>query len=141
MENKSLPEQSPEFIRMIADHMEKGFLENIVDMFKHDPSLFAIISDLITDERIRVRLGATALIEILNEEDRENAQEAIPSLLPLLVHREPNVRGDTAYLLGLIAGKDITEKLDLLLEDDNMNVRMIAEEAVEEIRKRTGGEI
>jgi len=37
---------------MIADYMEKGFLENIVDMFKHDRSLSPLIADLMRDERI-----------------------------------------------------------------------------------------
>ena len=50
---------------MIADYMEKGFLENIIDMFKHDKTLYLFIGELMTDERVRVRLGMSALVETL----------------------------------------------------------------------------
>jgi hypothetical protein len=41
---------------MIADYMEKGFLDNIIDMFTHDSTLYALIGHLIQDERVRVRI-------------------------------------------------------------------------------------
>ena len=54
--------------KMIADYMEGGYLDNIIDMFKHDKSLYEYIGDLMTDERMRVRIGATALMEELRKE-------------------------------------------------------------------------
>jgi len=128
-----------EFITMVADHMDNGFLENIIDMFKHDGTLYLILPDLIKDERIAVRIGTTALMETLSEEDRKHVHAAIPILLPLLQDSDPNVRGDTANILGLISGLDVIDKLVILLSDDNPNVRMIAEEAIEDIKKRSGG--
>ncbi len=53
--------ESDDLKTMLADYMENGLLDNIIDMFKHDQSLYAFVGDLITDERIRVRIGATAL--------------------------------------------------------------------------------
>ena len=47
--------------KMIADYMENGLLDNIIDMFKRDDSLYAYVGDLLTDERMRVRIGITAL--------------------------------------------------------------------------------
>ncbi len=121
---------------MVADHMEQGFLENIVDMFKHDTTLYAILPHLLTDERIVVRIGATALIESLQEEDGDNVVKAVPYLLALLNHENPNVRGDSVNLVGLIATKDITGEIQPLLDDDNPNVKMLAEEAIREIQER-----
>jgi hypothetical protein len=69
---------------MIADYMEKGFLENIIDMFKHDASLYAYIGELMRDERLIVRIGFSALVETLSKEDPENIIMGIPSILPLL---------------------------------------------------------
>lgn len=126
----------PEFTKMVADHMEKGFLENIIDMFKYDSDLYEILPHLISDERIVVRIGTTALVESLNEEDNENVTKAVPHLIPLLKNNSANIRGDSASLLGLIAKEDIISDLKPLLEDDNHDVRILAKEAIEEIQKR-----
>ena len=118
---------------MLADYMENGLLDNIIDMFKHDQSLYAYIGDLITDERIRVRIGATALVESLRKEDPENVVRAIPHLLPLLKAEPPVIRGDAAYLLGVIGNRDVVPFLTEIINDADMNVRMITREAIEDI--------
>jgi len=63
------PEKAEEFDlkKMLADYMENGLLENIIDMFKHDISLYEYVSDLMTDERMRVRIGTIALLETLKK--------------------------------------------------------------------------
>jgi len=128
-----------EFMNMVADYMEKGFLDNIIDMFKHDESLYGIIPHLLSDERLRVRLGTTALLETLNGEDGEKVQKALPHLIGLLKHPDPNVRGDSVSLIGVIARSDVTEELEPLLSDANPDVRMLAKEAIEDIKKRIDG--
>ena len=65
---------------MIADHMEAGFLENIIDMFKHDRSLFSHLGHLINDGRGRVRMGAVALAETLKDGYPDEIVKAIPSI-------------------------------------------------------------
>ncbi len=121
---------------MVADHMENGFLENIVDMFIHDVSLYSILPELISDERLVVRIGTTALLEILLEKDAENVRHAVPALLPLLKSGEPNVRGDTVSILGQISDRDLTKEITPLLSDKNSNVRMLAEDALQELKDR-----
>jgi HEAT repeat protein len=118
---------------MIADHMEKGFLENIIDMFKHDISLYECIGDLIKDERLVVRIGVSALVETLKDEKPENISKAIPSILPLLKEQNPVLRSDAAYLLGMIGHKDVLPFLREAANDADENVRIIAKEAIEEI--------
>lgn len=126
-----------ELKKMIADYMENGFLENIIDMFKHDNSLYAFIGELMTDERVRVRLGMSALVETLKEEDPENIYSALPNILPLLRHNEPVIRGDAAYLLGIIGHKESIPMLEETANNDtNKEVRLIAKEAVEDIKNR-----
>jgi HEAT repeat protein len=120
-------------ITLIADHMESGFLENIIDMFRHDRTLYPLIGSLIQDERVRVRVGITALMEELKKLDAENVSRAAPGLLPLLTHNEPVVRGDTANLIGIIGDRNALPALEKLLADENENVRLIATEAIEEI--------
>lgn len=122
-----------ELREMIADYMEKGFLENIIDMFKHDSNLYPMIADLIKDERIRVRLGITALVETLSETNNEDLQKAIPKLVENLKDENPTTRGDTAYLLSIIGGKAISHLLPFQ-HDPDANVREIVREAIEGMR-------
>jgi hypothetical protein len=122
---------------MIADYLENAFLENIIDMFKYDKSLYAYIGDLMQDERMRVRLGVSALIETLQREDSVNVIQAIPSILPLLKNQNPMIRGDAAYLLGIIGQQDTIPFLHETMIDENTDVRIIAQEAIEDIQSKT----
>lgn len=122
---------------MIADYMEEGFLENIIDMFKHDKTLYLIIGDLITDERARVRLGVSALIETLKREDLENVSRAVHGILPLLKNLNPTIRGDAAYLIGVIGHKDAIPYLLEAENDENADVREIVKESIEEIKSNS----
>ncbi|MFH1703910.1 MAG: HEAT repeat domain-containing protein [Nitrospirota bacterium] len=122
--------------KLIADHMEDGYLENIIDMFKHDSSLYEYVGELMTDKRLRVRIGVSALIETLREEDPENVSKAIPSLLPLLKDQDPIRRGDAAHILGMIGNKDAIPFLKEIENDEDENVRTIVKEAIEEIQAK-----
>jgi HEAT repeat protein len=122
--------------KMIADYMEAGYLENIIDMFKHDVSLYSYVGELLTDERMRVRIGITALLEEMKKEDSENVKKALPFIIPLLNNQNPTNRGDAAYLLGIIGDKDSVPHLEKLLEDEDPNVRLIAKEAIEELETK-----
>ncbi len=115
---------------MILDHMEKGFLENIIDMFKHDESLFP----LIRDERVRVRLGATALVEELIRHKPEPLIRLIPDIAALLKDENPTVRGDGANLLDIIKHKDALPFLLNAENDVDKDVREIVREAIKNIQ-------
>ncbi len=123
---------------MISDYMEKGFLENIIDMFRHDRGLYPLIGDLMKDERMRVRLGISALVETLVKEDADALAGAVPGITALLRNENPTIRGDAAYLLEIIGHLDAIPWLREALKDENRSVREIAKEAVEEIEKKAG---
>jgi HEAT repeat protein len=124
-----------ELRQMIADHMEKGFLENIIDMFRHDRALYSLTGELIQDERVKVRLGVTALIEELKTLDPANLPLALENLLPLLEYANDLVRGDAANLIGIIGDKKGLYLLKKLLDDKNKAVRLIAKEALDDIER------
>ena len=121
---------------MIADYMEKGFLENIIDMFRHDKSFYPLIGDLMKDERMRVRLGISALVETLAKEDPDNIADSVPGISVLLQDENATMRGDAAYLLGIIGHREAVPLLREALKDENGSVREIAREAIEEIEAR-----
>lgn len=91
-----------QFKTMVLDHMEKGFLDNIIDMFKHDKSLYPLIVEMIKDERMRVRLGAVALVEDLVKTSKEEFTEILPALSALMKDPNPTISGDAAYLIEII---------------------------------------
>ncbi len=119
---------------MIADYMENGFLENIIDMFKHDKSYYLMIGDLLSDERSRVRIGVVALVETLKTEDIDNIVLAIPGIAKLLKDTSATIRGDAAYLLGIIGHKDALSFLEDAFHDENELVRETVKEAIEAIK-------
>jgi HEAT repeat protein len=121
---------------MIADYMEKGFLENIIDMFKHDKGLYPLIGELMADERMRVRLGMSALVETLAKEDADNIARSIQSIAALLKDQNPTIRGDAAYLLGIIGQREVIPFLVEAADDDNPGVKQIVREAIEEIEAK-----
>lgn len=121
--------------KMIADYMENGCLENIIDMFKHDEGLYAYVGDLLTDERMRVRIGIVALLETLKSEYPEKVKKSLPHILPLLKNQNPVVRGDAAYLLGIIGDKSAILVLEEILKDEDANVGLIVKEAIDDLQK------
>lgn len=115
---------------MIADHMEAGFLENIIDMFKHDRSLFSLLSYLMADERGRVRLGTVALVEEMKKQCHKEIIEAIPFIADILKNPNPTIRADAVYLLGVICHKDCLPHLFSVQDDENTLVREAVMEAI-----------
>ncbi len=120
---------------MVLDHMEKGFLENIIDMFRHDESLFPLIIDMLRDERMRVRLGGTALVEELIKFKPEPLVRLIPDITAFLKDENSTIRGDGANILGIIGHKDALPFLAEVENDADRDVREIAREAIRNIRE------
>jgi len=116
--------------------MEGGMLDNIIDMFRHDKGLYAIVTDLLTDERMRVRIGVTALLETLIYEDTENVKKTVPQIVSLLKNENPVIRGDAANILGIIGDTDVIPFLRRMSTDENENVRIISRESAEDIQAR-----
>ena len=131
MSEKEQP--SFDMVKMLTDYMEEGLLDNIVSMFKADKTTYALIGEMITDERVRVRLGVTALVEILSEEDPDNLPLAGPSIMKALKHETPLFRGDAANLLGIMNYKDALDLLKELTKDEEEVVRQMAQEAIDDI--------
>ena len=120
-------------LKMIADHMEDGFLDNIVAMFRQDSSMYPMIAELLEDERSRVRIGTIALVETLIEEESNRIYAVIPAIARVLQNSNPTIRGDAAYLLGIIGHKDALTFLADVSNDKHELVRQTVQEAIEEI--------
>lgn len=126
---------TPELHAMIADYMEKGFLENIIDMFRHDTALYAALAAMISDERSQVRIGTAALVETLIGEHSEHMAAEVGAIAALLAHENPTVRGDAIYLLGLIA-TDEARRAVMSHKDASPIVAALVEETIRELEQR-----
>ena len=125
--------QDHEMKAMLIEYMGKGFLDNIIALFKQDSSLFRFIADMLGDGNLRVRLGTVALVEELVAERGNELRAAVPGLIELLRHENPTVRGDAASVLGTIRDRSAHAALEACLRDTHPGVREAARDALADI--------
>jgi HEAT repeat protein len=118
---------------MLVDYMGRGFLDNIIALFRQDATVYPFIADMLGSNNIRVRLGATALVEELVKEHRHELLASVPGLIGLLRHENPTIRGDAASVLGIIKDRAAERALRESLEDGNPGVREAARDALSEL--------
>jgi HEAT repeat protein len=125
------PVEDNEMRAMLIKYMGKGFLDNIIAMFREDRTLYRFVADMLGDEQMRVRLGATALVEELVGEHREELNDAVPGLIALLKHENPTVRGDVLSVLGTISAPAAKAAIEARIADVHPGVREAAQEALD----------
>ncbi len=121
-------------LKMLTDHMEDGFLDNIIALFRKDEDLYNLIGDMLGDERIRVRLGTIALIETLTDEEPVKVKASIPGIAGLLKQSSATIRGDAVHALGIIGDRDALPFLIEAAGDENEMVREEIKETIETIK-------
>ncbi len=120
---------------MLIEYMGKGFLDNIIAMMKQDHAVCRFIPDLLGDDSMHVRLGATALIEELADEHCAGLKMAVPGIIALLGHENPTIRGDAANALGIIKDGSAIAALRTSLQDSHTRVREAAQDALAEMER------
>ncbi len=111
-----------ELLKVIADFLEMGHVENIVEMFKQDSRYYEWVGQLLTDERFAVRLGVSVLFEYLIEERPDDVELAIPSLSDVLKHETPWVRGEAISVLSIIGTAPATAIIQTMADDPDPQV-------------------
>lgn len=124
-----------ETIRMLRDYMEKGFLENIIDMFRADPALWAAVPEMITDERSRVRIGTIALAEEYSSAHKDEIRKVLPKIAQGLKHKEPTIRGDVVFLLSIVGQTGVLEPLkEAVRAEEHPQIKDAMVEVIEELK-------
>ena len=121
-----------ELLKVIADFLEMGYVENIVAMFKQDQRYYEWVGELIKDERFAVRLGVSVLFEYLIEDCPEDTHLAIPSLVQALQHTEARVRGEALSVLAIIATDKALDQVKTMIQDPAPEVADLAREILTE---------
>lgn len=121
-----------ELKKVIADFLDQGHVENIVAMFRRDPTYYQWTGELLTDERFSVRLGVSVLFEELRDLQPNRLILAIPSLAAVLESQEPLYRGEAVSLLGMIGSKEAIDHVRALSEDPSPQVREVVQMVLED---------
>ncbi len=127
--------QDHEMKAMLIEYMGKGFLDNIIALFRQDGALYPFIADMLGDENLRVRLGTVALVEELAKGHRNELAAAVPGLIALLGHENPTIRGDAASVLGTIGNRSARGALQARVDDGHPGVREAASDALAELER------
>lgn len=124
--------EEQELLTVITDFLEQGYADSIAAMFRQDPSCYSLTGDLLKDERFMVRMGTAVLFEELVDTRSQEVELAIPTLLPLLEHETPWVRGEAANILGIIGTKKALALLGRLRRDSDPQVLEIVNDILGE---------
>jgi thiol-disulfide isomerase/thioredoxin len=93
--------------------------------------LLAIVAD--PGAKLGVRLGVSALLE--SHANSPSLQKLLPQLAELSRHEDHRVRADACHLLGLTGSAAARTHIEACLNDANEEVREIAEEAMQVLKK------
>lgn len=118
--------------KVVADFLEMGHVENIVAMYRQDPSCYDWTGELLTDERFAVRLGVSVLFEYLRDERPDQVALAIPSLARQMESPHPWVRGEVVSVLGIIGTDEALALVERAVDDPDSQVAAVARDILEE---------
>ena len=121
-----------ELLKVIADFLEMGYVENIVAMFKQESLYYEWVGELIKDERFAVRLGVSVLFEYLVEDCPDKIDLAIPSLAQALQHQQARVRGEALSVLAIIATDKALDQVKTMTKDPDPEIADLAREIMTE---------
>ena len=127
-QKKAVEVSDEELLKVMADFLEMGHVENIVEMFKQDPHYYEWVGPLLTDERFAVRLGVSVLFEYLIEERPGDVELAIPSLSEVLKHETPWVRGEAISVLSIIGTPPTTAIIQTMEKDPDPQVAAMVQD-------------
>ena len=125
MDRSKQNNEQQELVQVIADFLAMGHVENIVAMFKQDESCYSLVGLILQDERLVVRIGLAVLFEELKRIRLDEIVQATSTLVPLLTHDTPAIRGEAAHLLGIIGTSEALASLQFLCDDPDPQVQEI----------------
>ena len=131
-ENHPAEVSDKELLKVIADFLEMGHVENIVAMFKQEPRFYQWTGDLLQDERFAVRLGVSVLFEYLLADRPDEVILAVPSLSRALQHEASWVRGEAVSVLAIIATDDALALVKTMVDDPDSQVTAIVHDILAE---------
>ncbi|MCP3851373.1 MAG: HEAT repeat domain-containing protein [Gammaproteobacteria bacterium] len=123
-----------------SELLKDGELKKVIKLLRKEPELFKNLPPMIEDKEIPigVKIGIGAIFEDFQGE--KSIQTLIPMLTELLSSKNPNVRNDACYYLGLTESSTAIEAIQSLHDDETQEVRETVIDALDIIRisEKTG---
>ena len=133
--NWILKGSSPEGLN--ASLLIDGKSDKVVAAINNDENIITHVARLISDPDMTVRLGTIVVFEDLYKISPEKVSKGIPVIIDEYLKSESIViKGDAAYLLGIIGDQSVIKYLTPLTKHKNIHLRETAEEAIENIKNR-----
>jgi hypothetical protein len=116
--------------RFVEQLLNEGEVQQVLGMIEKDAGFMHALIGLVSDAeaRINARLGAGAIME--EYEGRSQLNALVPELGELTKHADPRVRSDACHYLSLTHDASVREYIEPLLDDDDADVREVAEESL-----------
>lgn len=121
-----------ELKKVIADFLEMGHVDNIVEMFKRGVSSDPRVAELLNDEWFSVRLGLSVPFQELKRHCPDDFEGTVSSLCWVLDSSPGYVLGDAINILGIIGTSAALGCVEKALDDDSPQVREVAMDVLEE---------
>jgi hypothetical protein len=125
-----------ELLKVMADFLEMGHVENIVAMYKQEPRYYDWTGEILADERFAVRLGVSVLFEYLLEDCPDDVDLAVPSLVRQLENPLSWIRGEVVNVLGIIGTQSAMTHVKAMVADQDEQVAEVARDILAEQGKR-----
>lgn len=127
----------------LRQFMDGGRALQAARMMIDHGSIFPALIDLLTDEKWPTRLAAMVVVECLAEDAPDLARNLVEPLWTRLSSCSSSVKGDVAYILGVIRSDDAEQKLKIIAaQESDAQVKEAAVEALENfsrhVRKAQG---
>ncbi len=121
-----------ELLKVMADFLEMGHVQNIVAMYKQEPRYYDWTGEILADERFAVRLGVSVLFEYLLEECPDDVDLAVPSLVRQLENPLSWIRGEVVNVLGIIGTPAAMNHVKAMVADQDEQVAEVARDILAE---------
>jgi thiol-disulfide isomerase/thioredoxin len=122
----------------VTEYLQEVLAEGKVDaarkLLQHKPEVLSNVVEMMADpdEKINIRLGLGVIIEEMAESDE--FQAVTPKLVEYLSSEDARIRGDACHYLSLTNNRKFIPDIEVLLTDENEEVREIAQESLDELR-------
>jgi hypothetical protein len=123
-------------ISSLEDMLKEGRAPGVAEMMLGAREIIPAFIDVLTHEKMFVRLGAMVVMEILSERDPALAQQAIPMLWDRFPEASEQVQGDIVHVVGETGDRRSVSRLeDILGGAFGADIKEAAQDALERIRK------
>jgi HEAT repeat protein len=116
--------------RYLNELLTTGKIDKALKLVRSDPAMVKALLSLFSDPDtvLNTRIGISAIMEHLEGSGLINGM--IDHLGKLTGHQDARIRGDACHYLGLTGNRDAIDYIKPLLDDNDDDVRELAQESM-----------